>query len=147
MDSNTPFPQADDLNKVLKLISEFDYKTKNELMEILQFSAERQMSYYKNACLYLGFMIKDKSKYKLSKVGLIIANENKKYRKLRFIQELLKNEMILESYLFLLKEKISNDKLLEIIRRYDNFDLLSESTQLRRISTIRRWIKWIIKNI
>lgn len=142
-----PFPQANDLDKVLILVVEYNYKTKNELMNILNLSTNRQMSYYYSACLYLGLFIKKAKSYELSEFGYLISTENKKYRKLRLIQQLFKNEMVLESYLFLIKEKTNDEKLLEILKKYDSFGSLSNTTKIRRLSTIRRWVEWIIKNI
>ena len=141
-----PFPQANDLDKVLILIVEFNYRTKNELMKILNLSSVRQMSYYYNACIFLGFMVKKNRRYELSNLGNIISSENKKYRELRLILQLLKSQMILESYL-LFREKTNDEKLLEILKKYNSFESLSESTKLRRLSTIRRWVEWIIKKI
>jgi len=141
-----PFPQANDLDKILILIVEFNYRTKNELMKILNLSSVRQMSYYYNACIYLGFMVKKRRRYELSNLGNLISSEKKKYRKLRLILQLLKNQMILESY-SLIREKTNDEKLLEILKKYNSFESLSESTKLRRLSTIRTWIEWINKNI
>ena len=148
MDSNTPFPQANDLDKVLLLVKEYNYRTTNELMKLLEFTRKRQIDYYKNACVYLGLMKIEKRKYTLTKVGELISNESKQHQITHFLLNILKVEMILECYLFLVKNKDISDKyLLKIVQKYDDFKLLSESTKNRRLSTIKSWIKWINKNL
>ena len=46
---NIPFPQANDLGKILLLIDKYHYSTKKELLSILELSTERQYDYYVNA--------------------------------------------------------------------------------------------------
>ena len=140
--TNIPFPQANDLGKLLLLIDKFQYCTKKELLSILSLTSERQYDYYVNAAAFLGFIsIKNKRKV-LSKSGIIISGESSNFKKERFILELLKNPLI-KSVVFNYKD----ETVFEILEKFDKFNELSVSTKKRRVSTISRWVKWLNKNI
>lgn len=139
--SKIPFPQANDLGKLLKLIENFNYLTSNELMNKLELGTRRQLEYYKSAGLFLGFFEKT-NKYKLSNSGALITKTETYYRKKIYIIELLKAPL-LRALVFNYEEK----KIFDILNNFQSFKELSTSTKLRRISTIRTWIMWLNFNI
>ena len=139
---NVPFPQANDLGKVLLLIDKFQYCTKKELLSMLNLTSLRQYDYYVNAAVFLGFICMKNKRKVLSKSGKTISGESSNFKKERFILELLKNPLI-KSVVFNYKE----ETVFEILEKFDKFNELSESTKKRRVSTISRWVKWLNKNI
>ena len=139
--TNIPFPQANDLGKILILIDSFNYCTDSQLLTKLNLSTKRQLDYYKSASLFLGFFTKNK-RYSLSESGLRISGTDKIYKKEIFIIELLKTK-ILRKIVF----NYNENKIEEILNEFNSFDLLSDSTKQRRISTIKTWVKWLNFNI
>ena len=53
--NNIPFPQANSLFKICKLICLFNYSSRDEIMTRLKLSSLRQFHYYRSAAHYLGF--------------------------------------------------------------------------------------------
>ncbi len=140
--TNIPFPQANDLGKVLLLIDKYNYSTKKELLFLLELNAERQYDYYVNAAIFLGFIKKENKKKRLTKSGKVVSGESSNFKKERFILELLKHPLI-KSVIFNYKEKT----IFEILEKFHSFKLLSISTKKRRVSTIKRWVQWLNENI
>jgi len=140
--TNIPFPQANDLGKVLLLIDKYNYSTKKELLFLLELNAERQYDYYVNAAIFLGFIKKENKKKRLTKSGNVVSGESSNFKKERFILELLKHPLI-KSVIFNYKEKT----IFEILEKFHSFKLLSISTKKRRVSTIKRWVQWLNENI
>tara|TARA_Y100001954_G_scaffold234248_1_gene289292 strand:+ start:159 stop:581 length:423 start_codon:yes stop_codon:yes gene_type:complete len=139
---NIPFPQANDLGKILLLIDKYHYSTKKELLSILELSTERQYDYYVNAAIFLGFIKKENKKKRLTKSGMVISGESSSFKKERFILELLKHPLI-KSVIFNYKEKT----IFEILEKFNSFKSLAISTKNRRVSTIKKWVQWLNKNI
>ena len=138
---NTPFPQANDLGKILILIDSFNYCTESQLLSKLKLNTKRQLDYYKSASLFLGFFRKNK-RYSLSKSGLRVSGTNTTYKKEIFIIELLRTK-ILRKIVF----NYNENKIEEILNEFNSFKSLSASTKKRRISTIKNWVKWLNTNI
>ena len=139
-----PFPQANNLGKILMLVTLFQTRTKEEIKTALKISTKRQYYYYCYASVFLGFMKIESKRFHLSNEGKIISGEKKDYQKERFILYLLKNVLI-RKILFNLDENTNLNKILD--EQFDSFRELSEATKKRRISTIKSWIRWINKNL
>ena len=140
--TNIPFPQANDLGKLLLLIDKYHYSSKKELLFLLELNTERQYDYYINAAIFLGFIKKENKKKRLTKSGMVVSGESSNFKKERFILEILKHPLI-KSLVFNYEEK----SVFEILEKFNNFKKLSTTTKNRRISTINGWVKWINKNI
>lgn len=140
--SKVPFPQADKLDKVLLLLTNFKTLSKKDVMSTLGLGTERQLQYYFSAAIYLGFIATKGNKKDLTESGLRIFQESKEFIKERFILELLKNELI-KSIVFNYEEKTIS----EVLERFDGFSHLSNSTKKRRVETIKKWVEWLNKNI
>ena len=68
-----PFPQANDFDKIIKIIDiekEEDLKNKDYMLEYLDLGTERQISYYISACEFLGVIYK----HKFTEFGIEIRN-------------------------------------------------------------------------
>ena len=139
MNNNIPFPQADDLGKIFKLIITFKAYSRERLKDDLELNSNRQIDYYYNASIWLGFLI---SKDKLSDLGEEVFSSNRNFQKEIFILRLLKNKLI-KQIVF----NYDNKEIETILKQFDEFSSLSRATKDRRITTIRSWVKWLNKNI
>lgn len=137
-----PFPQANDLGKILILIENIKYCNSTELKKRMILSQNRQLDYYKSASLFLGFLKKNRNSHELTTSGKKILRANDNYKITVFIVELLKTPLI-KALVFNLKE----EKISKLLNKFQSFKKLSPSTKNRRISTIKSWIKWLNNNI
>ena len=66
----TPYPQANDLDKIIDLVSYIgnEEKSKFEIAEYFEFD-ERQGDYYANAGCYIGFLERNNDGYLLTPLG------------------------------------------------------------------------------
>ena len=113
--TNIPFPQANDLGKILTLICKHENYSSNDLLELMNLGTLRQLDYYYNAALFLGLFEVINNKKVLSNNSKIIVNELSEYRKQRFILFLLKNPLI-KSVVFNYNDK----NISEILQNYDS---------------------------
>ena len=137
-----PFPQANDLGKILILIENIKYCNSTELKKRMILSQNRQLDYYKSASLFLGFLKKNRNSHELTTSGKKILRANDNYKITVFIVELLKTPLI-KALVFNLKE----EKISKLLNKFQSFKKLSPSTKNRRVSTIKSWIKWLNNNI
>ncbi len=136
-----PFPQANDLNKVLIFLKNYNYNTPKELKIKMNLTQNRQLDYYKSACVFLGFIENNKN-FDLTKSGKKIVSTRESLQKEIFILELIKTPM-LKKIVFNESEK-TTDMVLE---EFSSYRKLSKSTKKRRVSTIKSWIRWLNNNI
>lgn len=149
-----PFPQANDLDKIIDLVVSFndEMSTKEGIAEYFEFD-ERQGDYYANAAIYLGFLDRGagSSQFSLTELG----GELKRCRTRRcrngiLFRQLLKRptfrrsiEILRDSHFDV--NAIRIEEIAEIIQRFDA--RYNEVTRRRRASTVKTWLKWIAANI
>ena len=145
-----PYPQANDLDKVIDIVTNFQsagLSNKPAIAEFFDFD-ERQGDYYANAGYYLGLLkrIPDSTEFELTREGGYISkSENRSRRNLLLLKQMLKrpsfNEII---RLFDSKNRdlssLNVDILAPIIQTHIN---LNETTARRRASTVMSWLKWM----
>ena len=152
---DVPFPQANDLDKIIDIITSFceDLNTKEKISEYFEFDG-RQGDYYANAAIYLGLLIRD-----LDNAGSFILTDfgkemrrcsNRRCRNRLLLIQLLRRPSF-RSTIFLMKDRGFNTKDIDvddgaqIIRENDlRYNL---TTSRRRASTVKSWMKWICANI
>lgn len=151
---NYPFPQANDLDKVVDLITYLNtgMKNKREISEYFEFD-ERQGDYYANAGCYLGYIKKEKSVsgdgFSLTALGkhfLNIQSSNERTRNIivRLIEKPSFNKIIT-----LLVERgydlknITDNEISSIIENITGLGLITAD---RRASTARNWLHWLLIN-
>jgi hypothetical protein len=147
---NVPFPQANNLDKIVDLIKFVQSGAKNKyaIAEYFEFN-ERQGDYYANAASYLRLLEKTKD-------GFILTAKGDELSKQEFLVERTKLLIIqmlevpsLRDVLILFKKRnynlkdISDEEIAQIIRKHIN---VNEITAMRRSSTVKSWLNWIIKN-
>lgn len=145
MNNEIPFPQADDFDKVYKLIkipdenllSDFDYVAK-----YLGNITDRQVSYYLSAAMYLGLISRDKN---ITSLGNKIRRMSNRMQVAELIKLLLSDEIILNAYVYdrVTGMQISSSQIEEMIK--DKHPDYSDSICKRRAQTVLSWAAWIIE--
>jgi len=148
---NVPYPQANDLDKVIDIITNFKSAGLTNKLAIAEFFDfdERQGDYYANAGYYLGLQkrVPDTTEFELTRVGEYIAkSENRSKRNLLLLKQMLKrpsfNEII---WLFDSKNRdlssINIDSISPIIQKHTG---LNDTTARRRASTVISWMRWMV---
>lgn len=147
---DTPFPQADDFEKVVDFVSAIgDGTTESEQLSDRYGFVQRQAGYYFNAAKYLGFVNSEKM---LTIDGYRLLTQ--KFRVNR-CERLLKSMLVRPVFRAAFDKLVSVDFSLEevsvadIEKWIDEFrsDKLAAYTRQRRAQTVRSWLHWIIKNI
>jgi len=147
---DVPYPQANDLDKVIDIITNFHsagLSNKPAIAEFFDFD-ERQGDYYANAGYYLGLLkrIPHSTEFELTREGEFIAkSENRARRNLLLLKQMLKrpsfNEVI---RLFENKNRdltlLDIEVLAPIIQKHVD---LNETTARRRASTVMSWMRWM----
>lgn len=142
MPTNVPFPQANDMEKIIKLVIALSEDSiindKTTLKDVINVTTERQVAYYLSALLFFGFITHEKT-------------ITKKAKQLRLNENNLRNDIykqLMDNPLFSNQYKIyhsSNKVDLESIKNDVSKSKLhlSNSTIYRRASTIKAWIEWM----
>ncbi len=140
IDSNIPFPQANDMNKIIKLVIADDIilNDKSKAMELLNVTTERQVAYYLSALIFLNYINHEKEFTERAKK----CKNDKNLLKKDIYEQLLSNSMFNEVY-FKYKDsnKVIIDELKNMIKK-TNLEM-AESTVNRRASTIKSWVEWM----
>lgn len=147
-----PFPQADSFPRIVDLLGllvENDL-SKDDITRNYDFDV-RQTGYYTSAGMYLGLIEKytDDNKqvmFRLTKLGRDIMRLRTKDKYLELVKCILSHKpfwMVFAEYL----EKGSvpeKGRVIEIMKKCNLYNVSSESTFIRRSSTVIGWINWII---
>ena len=147
---STPFPQANDLDRVVDLVQLVSAGTitKMEISDFFEFD-ERQADYYANAAAYLGFVQRSERGFSLTEEGdsfLKLAGVTQRTRTL--VKQMLRRPSLRASVSLLAGRNfnlhsINDAEIAEIVQRTTS---LTGTTPSRRASTVRQWLKWLLKN-
>ncbi|KUG13676.1 mu-like prophage protein gp29 [hydrocarbon metagenome] len=149
-----PFPQANDLDKIIDLVVSFndELSTKEGIAEYFEFD-ERQGDYYANAAIYLGFLNRGDSRgdFSLTSLGQELQRcRTRRCRNTLLLSQLFTRptfrysiELLRESHFNV--DSISIEDIAEIIHRFDI--RYNEVTRNRRASTVKSWLRWVRDNI
>ncbi len=149
-ENQIPFPQANDLDKVIDLISllSSDRMNKYRISDFFEFE-DRQGDYYANAAMYLGFVSKENTDYFLTPLGYrLVELKSQQERTSVIIDQIFQHNIFVRSFELLVKKgldfsKLSDAEIGQVIQENTN---LSGSTPLRRASTVRKWLEWVTQN-
>lgn len=159
-----PFPQADSFERIINFC-EILYNntgeayTKEDLSVNYDFKERdsfemRQVDYYTNAAIYLGFVkkvnVNDKQVFELTDAGYALFGTNSIVeRQVKFIQTTLAHSVFNKTLaLYLQKaEKPTKDEIVEIMKESHLYKVNSESTFRRRASTVLSWVDWILGTV
>lgn len=152
---NLSFPQANSMARIINLIELLAEHpmTKNSITEKYAFNA-RQTNYYTDADRYLGLIEKFHSQdgniiFQLSRLGRHIMSLDYRERQLAIVTQILKHKAFHDSLEICLRtgEIPDKNKVIEIMKSSNLYQVGSDSTFFRRASTIIRWITWIMELI
>lgn len=146
-----PFPQADDLDKVTDVVTAIKngFHTRDRIAHYFEFDS-RQGDYYANAARYLGLVAREDHVFNVTELGDRFFREEQIQRRTRIIlEEIIKKPSFREIINLFINHNfelnsISNQVIESIISRHTN---LSGSTPLRRASTVKSWLIWIVNHI
>lgn len=158
---SVPFPQANSFERVINLceiIYDLESKliTKEDLSDNFDFTWKesfdiRQVNYYTDAAIYLGFICKSRNEagdiiFMLSEQGLNLFQQKINERQISIISAIISHKVFKDSLeLYLKKADIpSKDEIVNIMKNCNLFKIKEESTYYRRASTIISWLNWIV---
>lgn len=149
-----PYPQADDLDKVIDIVLNYEngLSTKEAIAEYFGFEP-RQANYYASAAIYLDLLKRDPDvagTFVLTDVGRRLAqSERRAQRNLIMIQQLLARPTFYRSIAgyFFPDEGFRPISRLEIKNIIDEYHDLEFSTAYRRALTVLGWLRWITRNV
>ncbi len=140
---NAPFPQANDFDKVLKIVNvELPEKLKDYgyMSVYLDDVSDRQVDYYISACIYLGIINKNKE---FSRLGERLRNEVGIEQMAEIARIICSDEVF--GYVYFKQKFIGTEfdkeEIIEIMK--ERIEFQSEAMYERRASTIMSWLRWI----
>ena len=142
MNNNIPFPQANDMSKVIKLLmaDESLINDKEAAKELLDVGSTRQISYYLSALQFLKYLTHDK---KYTTKAIEVKN-NLDAAKLDIYSQLSNDPIFKRLYpAFSTTREVDIATIKDVIRAKNNE--YSTSTINRRASTIKKWIEWMLE--
>lgn len=142
MNNNIPFPQANDMSKIIKLVmaDETVLEDKETATKIIQVTSERQVAYYLSTLLFFKYMTHHKKFTDQAKEIRMNEADVKKdiYNKLK------SNDIFNKCYIEFSNFKvIKTEDIVNSLAIDSGNKSLSESTKKRRASTIKSWIEWM----
>jgi hypothetical protein len=147
---DVPYPQANDIDKVIDIVTNFHsagLSNKSAIAEFFDFD-ERQGDYYLNAGYYLGLLkrIPQSTEFSLTKEGEYTArSKNRSRRNLLLLMQMLKRPSFNETLKIFDDGNrdltlLNVDVIWPIIQKHVE---LNETTAKRRASTVMSWIRWV----
>lgn len=152
-----PFPQADNFNRIINLgellkNNDNEVLTREYITNHYAFDV-RQTNYYIDALRYLGLAERKHLSgripyYYLTNVGNEIFGMSSKNRNIALIQKILEHEVFNKVFTEWLKNgRPNSDIIVSLMKTSNLYRIESDSTFMRRSSTIAGWINWIFKQV
>lgn len=146
-----PFPQADSFERVINLCELLveGPLTRDEVTQLYDFDA-RQTNYYTDAGRYLGliekYSVQGEPTYQLTADGQASVVGDFKTRKLYLTQRILEHVVFYRCMDLYYKKGVlpTQEEIVDVMKGSNIYRVESESTFIRRASTIRSWLNWII---
>ena len=138
-----PFPQADNMNKIILLLNLEDEELLLDRIFLSRFLggiSQRQVSYYTSAMKYLGLMTRER-KYTPRAIymrGLSTLFQNIELARIVISDPLLARVYFMEKAL---ETKLEKEDIIEVMREF--ISLGSDEMYRRRSQTVIGWISWI----
>ena len=151
IESDIPFPQANDLNKVIDTVTLVNqgYTSKQELADILEFD-ERQGDYYANAARFLGLLDRENNNFYITDSGKAFLKLTSSIKRAEFIAEQLAIRPVFHQ---VFHQLLVNGPEIDSLDSIDIETIVEENTELsgstphRRASTVKQWIRWIFNYV
>lgn len=154
VEPKVPFPQADNFERVINLCELVSAQelSRTDVTERYDFDS-RQTNYYTDAARYLGLLEKRKESgnplYSISDTGRRILNLGFKQRQLAYCNIILSHRAFNASLRLYLQNGVmpSTSEIVNIMKQSELYQVESDSTFVRRSSSIKGWIRWIVSLI
>lgn len=147
------FPQADSFERVINICELLGTQemSRDDVTEEYAFDI-RQTNYYTDAARYLGLVDKKydgrKPVYSLSEYGQRLTKLNYKQRQLAFCKSILEHEVFHNVFTLCQYGSIPDrNAIVRIMKDSNLYKIESESTFIRRASTVSGWINWMLSLI
>ena len=149
------FPQANSMLRIINLMELLMEKalSKQDITSKYAFD-ERQTNYYTDAGRYLGLINKARDQsgkivFNLTNLGVHIMGLEFRERQLAIVRQILKHKVFNETLKLHLQcgEMPDGQTVIKIMKESNLYKVESDSTFLRRSSTIMRWVEWILSII
>ena len=149
-----PFPQADKFERVINICELVSVQELNrtDVTERYDFDA-RQTNYYTDAARYLGLLEKKLESgvpiYSISNIGRCILNLSYKQRQLAYCNCILSHSVFNTTLRLYLKRGVMPDtnEIVCIMKQSGLYHVESDSTYIRRSSSVKGWVNWIVSLI
>ena len=151
---NVPYPQANDLDKVVDLVMNYSegLNNKESIAEFFEFD-ERQADYYANAAIYLGLFERDavhRKQFLITEIGYQLASfPNRIDRNLCVLKQMISRPSF-NDILSLFNRNSRDLSLLHpdiVARIIQSRTNLTGTTPRRRASTVKSWVEWVVENM
>ncbi len=155
---HVPFPQADDLDKIIDLANLLAQgaTTKTEIADYFDFD-ERQADYYANAAAYLGWVTRQSGGFALTEAGEAFTRQRSRAGRIRLLLTEFVKKPTFRAALTRLRSQaaprlfkeyadadgLAASDIMQILRQRT---ALSEQTAYRRAFTMKRWMQWVLRN-
>ena len=142
MNNNIPFPQANDMSKIIKLVmADEDLLTNKDMaMNLIQVTTIRQVAYYLSALLFFKYITHDK---KFTDSAKKVKNSEESIKQ-DIYSQLISNKIFEQYYLMFYEDKkIDINIIKKSLSESKTRNKLAESTLNRRASTIKSWVEWM----
>lgn len=145
------FPQANSMPRIVNLIELLAQRpmTKQDITSEYAFDG-RQTNYYTDAGRYLGLIEKRRGGdgsilFQLSELGHAVMTLGYKERQLAIAAQILKHSVFRETLKLYLRcgEMPDSQAIVQIMIQFGIYHIESDSTFVRRSSTVSGWINWI----
>ena len=147
------FPQADSFERVINIceLLESQELSRDDVTDEYAFDI-RQTNYYTDAARYLGLVDKKydgrKPIYSLSEFGYRLMRLNYKQRQLALCKCILEHKVFFNVFTFCQYGSLPDrNTIVKIMKEADLYKVESESTYIRRASTVSSWINWMLSLI
>lgn len=150
-----PFPQANSMLRLINLMELMEQEGNMTAEEITQRYAfdRRQARYYTDAGRYLGVISRARREgdalFGLSRQGRYIMSLAYRERQLAITAQIVRHRPFHEALRICLdrEEMPDTTELVRIMERSGLYRVASESTYVRRASTVSSWISWVLHSI
>ena len=144
--TDVPFPQANNFERTIDLLGLLmeENLSKDDIASFYNFE-KRQADYYANAGTYLG-LIKKGDPIELTPLGKQIMSMKHREKKLSIARAILEHNVfnrVMKRYFETLSPVLNSD-IVDIMNDSYLHNVREQSTVIRRASTVKSWIEWIL---
>lgn len=146
-EADVPFIQADSVERLISLLENMENNpmTYEQIMGLMDFT-ERQYNYYVSAGNYIGIFERcgENRTVRLTRTGEALCHMNYKERQLNLVGLMLKHQIFADFFDYVINN-CEQPTRQEVCARMRELSVCrdTESTLIRRASSVLSWLKWI----